>query len=155
MNAHRLFIISIIIKFLEGLSESLIGIFLYLFPGQQLYSFFNYFVTIELSEDANDPVAIYLKQAIQGFTDSSQHFLVFYLLSHGIIKIVLIYFLFKKLYWAYPVAIIAFSLFTVYQTYLYLQQHSLWMLVFIGLDVMVVWLTTLEYRHILHLKKNE
>ena len=46
-------------------------------------------------------------------------FAAIYLLSHGVIKVVLVASLFRELLWAYPAAIVVFTLFIVYQLYPY------------------------------------
>jgi uncharacterized membrane protein len=71
-----------------------------------------------------------------------------YLLSHGVIKVVLVASLFRERLWAYPAAIVVFTLFIVYQMYRYMLQSSISMIVLSVLDVVVIGLTWLEYRRL-------
>lgn len=155
LKRHKLFLLSVWEKMIEGLMESAIGILLYFFPGQKLHDILNYFIRYELSEDPDDWLMSHAQILFSHFSITGQNFLSFYLLSHGVVKIFLVYNLLKKRYWAYPVALLVFIAFTVYQIHLYLQAHALWMLVLIVLDVLVVISTGLEYKHILKLQKKD
>lgn len=154
MNAHKFFLLSVFIKLLEGLFESVIGVFLYFFPATTLNNLLNYFVRIELGEDPDDWLMTHLVQNLPQISIETQNFLAFYLFSHGLVKLVLVYSLLKKHYWAYPIALVVFTLFTIYQVHLYLLQHSPWMIALIIMDILVVILTSIEYKHILSEKKN-
>ena len=74
-------------------------------------------------------------------------FISLYLLSHGIVKLGLIIALWKEKRWAYPLAIVVFGGFIVYQIYKYAIQPSLVLLVLTDLDMAVIILTWLEWRH--------
>ena len=100
----------------------------------------------ELSEDPNDFISNYLIHAAQNFSINSKYFLAFYLLSHGIIKGILVIALLKKKLWAYPTAIIVFGLFMVYQVIRYTYTHSIWLIIFTVFDALVIWLIFHEYK---------
>ena len=93
---HRAFDVSLILKGILAFIE-IIGGFLVLFISQQFI--INTIANItqdELSNDPNDFFANYLVSASQQFSVSSQHFISFYFLSHGIIKAFLVVVLFKE-----------------------------------------------------------
>ena len=71
-----------------------------------------------------------------------------YLLWHGIVKIGLVAALLLRRRWAYPWAIVAFTLFLVYQLYRYSHTHAPELLVLSGVDVLVIGLTWLEYKRL-------
>ena len=71
-----------------------------------------------------------------------------YLLSHGVIKAVLIVGLLREKLWYYPVAIIVFVSFILYQLYRFNHTHSIWLLLITLLDIVVIWLTWHEYRYL-------
>jgi len=100
----------------------------------------------ELSEDPNDFISNYLIHTAQNFSINSKYFLAFYLLSHGIIKAVLVIALLKKKLWAYPTAIVVFGLFMVYQIIRYVYTHSIWLIIFTVFDALVIFLVYHEYR---------
>lgn len=105
----------------------------------------------ELSEDSRDFIANYLIHASQNFSISSKHFVAFYLLSHGIIKGILVFNLLKKKLWAYPTSMFVFGLFMIYQIYRYTRTYSIWLVVFTVFDTFVIWLIWHEYK----IQKNE
>jgi uncharacterized membrane protein len=145
---HKLFRVGIILKGIDGVLE-IIGAFLILMISPQILNEIVYLLTQhELSEDPKDIVANYLIHAANHFSVSSQLFGFIYLLSHGIIKIILIVSLWKQRLWSYPVAMIFFVLFGVYQMYKYSLEHSLGWIVLTILDIFVVVLTWMEYREL-------
>ena len=101
----------------------------------------------ELSDDPNDFWANFLVHGAQSFSLSSQHFLAFYLLSHGVIKGFLVLALFKEKLWSYPLAMVIFSLFGGYQIFEFTRTGSLWLLVLTVLDIFIIILTWHEYRY--------
>jgi uncharacterized membrane protein len=144
---HRVFDISLIIKGLFALIETVGGLVV-LWINQQFI--LNLVLTItadELSDDPNDFWANFLIHSTQQFSITSQHFLAFYLVSHGIIKGLLILALFKEKIWSYPLAMVVFSLFGGYQIFEFIRTGSLWLLALTVLDIFVIALTWHEYRY--------
>jgi uncharacterized membrane protein len=82
-----------------------------------------------------------------------ERFAAIYLLSHGIIKGVLVYGLLTAQMWAFPWAIAIFAAFGVYQIIHYFIQPSIWMIVLTALDVFVILLTIAEWRRVKHEQK--
>ncbi|WP_309353592.1 DUF2127 domain-containing protein [Clostridium acetobutylicum] len=104
----------------------------------------------ELSEDPKDIVANYAMRLASDFSLSSQSFGVFYLISHGIIKLFLILMLWNKKTWAYPLTIFSLLLFIFYQLYRCAIKYSIWLNVLSIFDLAIVILTLIEYRLIKH-----
>jgi uncharacterized membrane protein len=143
---HKLFHVGIILKGIDGVLE-IIGGFLVLIISPQTLNRIVYLLTQhELIEDPRDVVANYLIYAAKDFSVSDQLFGFSYLLSHGVIKIILIVSLWKRKLWSYPVAIIFFALFGVYQMYKYYLEHAPGWIVLTVIDVFVIILTWMEYR---------
>lgn len=82
----------------------------------------------------------------RSFSAGTQHFVIIYLLFHGIVKLAVIILLWKKQLWAYPVSVIVFTGFIVYQLVQFASTHSILLLLLTALDVIVIILTILEYR---------
>ncbi len=144
---HRFFEVALALKGVHALIEIGSSIFIY-FTNQQFVSNLVVWITQEeLSEDPRDFIAHYLIKSVENFSVTSQHFAAFYLLSHGIIKIVLVIELLRKRLWAYPASIVVFSLFIIYQIYRFSFTHSVWLIVFTVLDALIIWLTIHEYRY--------
>lgn len=128
--------------------EILGGIFLLFLSPSRLNWLTRFLTQHELSEDPKDKAANSLLTLSGSFSISSQHFAVFYLMSHGIIKCFLILLLWHKKPWAYPLTIISLILFIVYQVYRYTFTHSIFLLLLTVFDITMIGLTYLEYKRI-------
>jgi uncharacterized membrane protein len=100
----------------------------------------------ELVEDPNDPVANYALHVAQALTPRIEQFAAWYLLSHGVVKLLLVSALLRTKLWAYPVSMIVFGLFIGYQVYRYTFTHSPLLLALSVFDGLVIWLIWLEYQ---------
>jgi uncharacterized membrane protein len=81
-------------------------------------------------------------------------FVLFYLLSHGILKLLVVVALLKRQIWAYPIAMLVFALFIVYQLSEYFKAPSIYIIILTVLDVVVIALTYIEYRALINYKKH-
>jgi uncharacterized membrane protein len=100
----------------------------------------------ELAEDPHDLIANYLLNAATHLSMSSKQFVAFYLLAHGVPKILLVGALLRHKLWAYPIAVIAFGAFILYQLYRFTFTHSVGLIVLSVFDLGVICLIWLEYR---------
>jgi uncharacterized membrane protein len=71
-----------------------------------------------------------------------------YLLVHGLIKLVTLALLWKKLYWAYPLSVLVFSGFIGYQLADFSKTGHVGMILVSLFDVFMIVLTLLEYRKV-------
>ena len=99
----------------------------------------------ELSEDPQDFVATHLVRASQYFAGSGKYFASLYLLSHGAVKLVLVIALLRNKLWAYPLMIVMLAAFVCYQLYRFALSHSVLMILLTLFDIVVIFLTSLEY----------
>ena len=93
---HISFEIGILLKGIHGLIEIVSGAFLLLLNPYRLNWLTEFLTQKELSEDPKDWVANFLLTLSSSFSISTQHFAEFYLMSHGIIKCILVLLLWKK-----------------------------------------------------------
>lgn len=100
----------------------------------------------ELAEDPRDRVANYLLRVASQMSLGGQRFAAVYLLSHGVIKIGLVWALLTYRLWAYPVSIAVFGAFILYQLYRFTFTHGLGLIALSAFDLLVIWLVYLEYR---------
>jgi uncharacterized membrane protein len=145
-NIRLIFTISLILKGVFALLEVLGGIFAYFTSQQFLLRIVSAITQDELIEDPKDLIANYFLQSARQISVSSQHFIAVYLLSHGVIKLLLVIGLLRRKLWYYPSAILAFTLFILYQLYRFSYTHSIWLLFMTILDVVVIGLTWHEYK---------
>lgn len=141
---HRAFTIGLIFKGFNSLLE-IIGGVLFLFTFK-ITSLIESLIQSELIEDPTDFFATYLQHYMPYLSVHTQLYASFYLLSHGIIKIVLVIFLFQKKLWAYPATIGVLSLFILYQVYRLAHTHSLTLFFLTLFDILLIWLTWHEYQ---------
>ncbi len=147
-SSHRLFIVMIMIKGLEWVIQLTIGVIAFFISKESLYSLVGWYLQEELIEDQHAMISRFLLDSLQWLTISTQHFIAFYFISHGIIKFFIGYNILKTRDWAYPFALVVFSFFTFYQIYLYIQSWSLWMIGLIFIDIVVAILTYIEYQSV-------
>ncbi|RIK17234.1 MAG: DUF2127 domain-containing protein, partial [Acidobacteria bacterium] len=103
----------------------------------------------ELVEDPSDPVANWIRQHAGELGGGSAHWFVFlYLVSHAVVKIVLVWALLRDRLWAYPWMIGVLGVFIVYQLWVVATQGSVGMALLTVLDALVLALTWHEWhRH--------
>lgn len=143
---HQTFILALSLKALNALSELLGAVLIWMSSPSAIQAFAKKFAGGELTEDPADKLMRFILNASKQVTDYDLHYTSIFLFSHGAIKLVLIYFLFKRVRIAYPIAIVVFSLFVVYQAAHFIATGSYVDVILILFDIVVVVLTTLEYR---------
>lgn len=143
---HVSFELGLLIKGIDGILE-IVGGFLLLYLNPSRMSHLIVFLTQhELSEDPKDFVANALIHFSNGFSIRTQAFGVLYLISHGVIKCILIALLWRKKLWAYPLTIVSLVLFIAYQIYRYSIHASASLLLLTVFDAIMIALTFIEYK---------
>lgn len=145
---HKGFEIGILLKGINGVFEIIGGILLTFLNPSRLRSLVSWLTKGELLEDPRDAVANFLIKFSSSFTISAQHFGTFYLISHGLIKLILVILLWKRKPWAYPLTIISLTLFIIYQIYRYILHPSNVLIILTIFDVIMIVLTFIEYKNI-------
>lgn len=143
---HQLFEVGVWLKGAHALIECAGGILLYLVTTQTIASWVNMLTQEELIEDPNDFIASHLARMAAGFSIASKEFYAFYLLSHGLIKLLLVIGLLRGKLWSYPASLVALGAFMAYQMYRYSYTHSPGLLVLTVFDAAVMWLIWHEWR---------
>ena len=148
-NSHlldRTFKISLILKGLDGVLEFLGGLLLFFVPPQSIQAVVKTLTQHELAYDPHDFIATRLLHSTASLTKGTVLFSAIYLLTHGLVKIVLVVAVLKKQLWAYPWMIGFLLIFIVYQLYRMSYRFTLALLILTAFDAFIVWLTTLEYQ---------
>jgi uncharacterized membrane protein len=141
----RAFAVGIILKGLDGVLEVVGGLLLLVVSPAAIDQLSRALTQHELSGDPHDFLATHLLHAAGSLTSSSVRFAAVYLLSHGVVKIVLVTALLKNKIWAYPWMIAFLIAFIVYQVYRMTFAFSIGLLALTVFDVFVGWLTYREY----------
>lgn len=152
---HMSFEIGLLLKGLDGLLEIVGGLLLFFLNPDRLNSLIILLTQNELSHDPNDIVSNTLISLGHNFSISTQQFGIFYLMTHGFIKCILVFLLWKRKLWAYPMTIIALVLFIAYQVYRYIISPSAFMIVLSAFDAIMIVLTLIEYNKIKNLKSQK
>lgn len=142
----RTFEVGIILKGLDGALEVLGGLLLLLVSPAAINRITTTLTQHELSEDPHDFIATHLLKTAHGLTGSAVQFGAYYLLSHGLVKIVLVVALLKNRLWAYPWMIAFLGAFIVYQAYRLTFKLSFGLAALTVFDIFIAWLTFREYR---------
>jgi uncharacterized membrane protein len=143
---HQIFAVSVSLKGLHAIFEIVSGIALYLTSTATILGWINRYTADALSEDPDDWVATKMAEFGQTFSVAQHDFFAFYLLSHGVVKLVLVYGLLKEKLWAYPASFVVFSAFIAYQLYRYTFTHEISLILLTLFDLFVIALAVHEYR---------
>jgi uncharacterized membrane protein len=141
--------IGVAIKGLDGLGELIAGIALIISPS----IVHNVLMTIvghahkHHNSHTYHFIGTYVARLDQDLAKSGLLFLTIFLIAHGIIKLILVYCLFKRIVWAYPYAIGILTLFLIYQFYVIAKDPaSLGLWLFAVLDIVIIWLVYGEWK---------
>ena len=143
---HRIFDVSVSLKGLHALIEIAGGLLLYLISTDTIVAFINRYSQDELIEDPHDFIATHLLKFAQGFSVEKHDFYAFYLLSHGLVKLVVVTGLLREKLWAYPASFVVFGAFIAYQLYRYSYTHDFSLILLSIFDLFVITLAVHEYR---------
>ena len=143
---HEIFQLSVLLKGAHALLECIAGLALAFASTSSIVNAMAWLTQDELIEDPNDFVAINLLHMAQDFSVTTKNFYVFYLLSHGIVKLFLVVALLKNKFWAYPASLIVLALFIAYQVYRFSYTHSIGLVLLTIFDLFVMFLIWHEYQ---------
>ena len=153
---HEFFRISVIIKGIDALVELVSGIVLFFVSTDSILHLVRVLTQQELRLDPRDFIATHLLAAAQQFSVGQQAFYAFYLVSHGVIKLLLVAGLLREKLWAYPASLAVLGGFIAYQLYRYSYGHSILLLLLTAFDLVVIVLVWHEWRLLeRHLKRRE
>jgi uncharacterized membrane protein len=142
----KAFALGISLKGLDGVLEVLGGLLLLVVSPATLDRLVRALTQHELSEDPHDFFANHLLHATGALTATSLRFGAVYLVSHGLVKVVLVAALLRNKLWAYPWTIVFLVAFIGYQLYRLTFAPSVSLVGLTVFDAIVVWLTVREYR---------
>jgi uncharacterized membrane protein len=141
------FKIGLILKAADGVLEIVSGLFLLLVSPSMIDRLAHTLTAHELGQDPHDRIANYILHTTGHLSSGATLFGAVYLLSHGVAKVVLVFFVFRGRLWAYPWLIGLLGVFIVYQLYVIVLVKFSWGLLALTLfDAFLVWLTWREYQ---------
>ena len=142
----RVFEVGILLKGLDGLLEIAGGILLLFIKPELVNHLAATLTQHELAEDPRDFLATHILHSTQNLAAGSFIFAALYLLSHGIVKIILVWEILHDRLWAYAGLIYLTIGFMIYQVYRFSYSHSIGLVLLTVFDAVIVYLTVVEYR---------
>lgn len=141
------FQVGLLLKGLDGLLETLGGVLLLVISPDQISHWAERLTQGELSKDPHDFIANHVLDTAHHLSGASLAFGAAYLLSHGLVKLILVEEVWRDRMWAYIGLIVVTSLFVVYQLYrIFLVKFSFSLSLLTVFDFIIIFLTTVEYR---------
>ena len=142
------FKIGLYLKGLDGLLELIGGLLLLIIKPEQLNNWARSLTQHELSTNPHDFIANHILKTAHGLTYASLLFGALYLLSHGVVKIVLVVEVLRAHLWAYVALIVVTSGFVIYQVYRLFYRPTLGLVLLTIFDLVIIYLTQKEYRKV-------
>ena len=143
---HWLFDIGVVLKGINGILEMIGGLFLLFISQPALAGFFLSLTQGALSQEPHGFIANFLLHIAQNLSIQGKLFAALYLLFHGTIKVALVVYLLRGKLRAYPISMLIFGLFVVYELYRFSSGHSVFLLTLAIFDAIIILLIWLEYR---------
>jgi len=145
-SIHQVFELGVLLKGAHAVIECIGGLALALIAPGTIAALVNTWTQDELIEDPNDRIASHLLAWAQDFSVATQHFYAFYLLSHGVVKVLLVVGLLRGKLWSYPASLVALIVFIAYQLYRFSYTHSAGLIALTLFDLVMIWLIWHEWR---------
>jgi uncharacterized membrane protein len=139
------FNVALVLKGLDGVLELVGGVLLFVISPDTIDSWAQRLTQHELSQHPNDFLAHHLLRLTENL-HKTQFFGAIYLLSHGVVKLVIVGGLLRRALWAYPVAFVFLGGFVVYQIYRLTYDRSVGLALLTVFDLFIMWLTWREYQ---------
>jgi uncharacterized membrane protein len=143
---HQVFAVSVSLKGLHALFEIVAGLALYFTSTETIVGWISNWSNREIALERHDWIANHMLRFAETFSVQKHDFYAFYLLSHGVVKLVLVLGLLREKLWAYPASFVVFGAFIAYQLYRYSFTHEISLIVLSIFDLFVIGLAIHEYR---------
>lgn len=144
----RTFAVGILLKGLDGVLELVAGFALLLATPQRIEHLVSVLTSRELAEDPTDLLATWLVHVstVGVLSSDTLRFAAFYLLAHGVVKVVLVGAVWRERLWAYPWMIGFLLVFIGYQVYRIAVAPTAGLIALTVFDAALVWLTVREWQ---------
>lgn len=141
----KMFNVTLVLKGLDGLLELVGGVLLLVVSPAALNHLAQQLTQHELTQDPHDFLAHHLLKLTSNL-HHTQAFGALYLLTHGLVKVVIVVGLLRREHWAYYVAFAFLGGFVVYQLYRMTYAPSVGLALLTAFDLLIIWLTWREFR---------
>jgi uncharacterized membrane protein len=141
----RTFHAGITLKGIGGVLETIGGVLLWFLSPASMSQTVKLLFLQELARDPDSFFASHLLKESSKIANMDPTFASLYLLSHGITKVALVVCLWMNKLWAYPLTIMVFAGFCVYQIRRYMHTHAISLVLLTIFDIFLIYLTWREY----------
>jgi uncharacterized membrane protein len=148
-----MFDVALVLKGLDGLLELAGGILLLVVSPDALNHLAHRLTQHELSQDPHDFFAHHLLRVTANL-HNTQTFGALYLLTHGLVKLVIVVGLLRREHWAYYVAFVFLGGFVIYQIYRMTYAPSAGLALLTVFDLFIIWLTWREFQRMRRARPN-
>jgi uncharacterized membrane protein len=147
--------IGLVIKFIDGLFELIGGILVISLTPNAIHGITRFLTENALQNNPHNYIATHIVKAGAHLAAGHNFFAAAFLLTHGLVKVVLVICLYLNRLWAYPWALVILSLFLAYQIYQLITAPTFGMAFLSVLDAIIIWLIQREWRKIRHGEPNQ
>ncbi len=145
VRTHRLFELALLLKGLNAIVELVGGALALFVPLRTVNQLVLWLTASQIENDPNDWLANTLVHAAEKLSMGTKLYASFYLLSHGCVKIFLVYSLWREKLWAFPVALSLMGALVCYSIYRFTHTHAVALLLFAVIDLIIMWFISREY----------
>lgn len=146
VRTHRLFEVALLLKGFNGLVELVGGALALFVPLERVNQLVLWMTASELESHPNDALAAALAHAAERLSMGAKLYASFYLLTHGFVKLFLVYSLWREKIWAFPVALALMAALVCYSMYRFTHTHAVGLLLFGAVDLVIMSAIWREYR---------
>ena len=141
----RTFHAGITLKGIGGVLETIGGILLWFISPAAMSQTVKLLFLQELARNPDGFFSTHVLKESSKFASMDPTFASLYLLSHGVTKVALVVCLWMNKLWAYPLTILVFAGFCVYQIHRYTHTHAISLILLTIFDIFLIYLTWREY----------
>jgi uncharacterized membrane protein len=138
--------IGLILKAVNGTFELIGGILVLALSPNAINGVTRFLTESALETNPHNYIAVHIAKAGADLASGHNIFAAAFLLTHGLVKVVLVFCLLTNRLWAYPWALVLLSVFLVYQAYQLITSPSLGMAFLTVLDIFIIWLINREWK---------
>jgi uncharacterized membrane protein len=140
------FLAAVAIKGIDGLIETAAGLFLAIAGPWSFYALVVWLTAPELDFHPASKAVHAVRHGAASLAQGSDHFVLVWLLAHGVIKLALAIELLRGRKWIFPVAAAVLAGFVGYMLFRLTLHWSAWLLAFALFDVITIVLVLREWR---------
>jgi uncharacterized membrane protein len=144
---HLAYVVTIAVKGIDGGIELLLGLLIALAGPQRFYLWVLHLTTPDMDDSRHSALIQSIHHAVSGMAEGRDHFALFYLLVHGMLKLGLAMVLLRGGgRWIFPMGAAILTGFIVYMGFRLSEHWSGWLLAFALFDFFTLLLVLNEWR---------